>query len=127
MLKINDSKRKNGLIKIIITIGLRIIDFPSDWSCIASLVILSIGRNRGQFLKQIIWSMVYVALYSLVYILAIDMTYGIIQLGVVIDIMPLALYNGKKSPNEKLNKIMKWSFYIYYPLHLLIIGLIGLL
>ncbi|MBO5298938.1 MAG: hypothetical protein J6B51_02525, partial [Clostridia bacterium] len=36
----------------------------------------------------------------------------------------LLMYNGKRGKNQTANKIMKWSFYIYYPLHLFIIGLI---
>ena len=45
---------------------------------------------------------------------------------VIISIIPLSLYNGKKSDNEKINKVMKWAFYIYYPLHLLVLGIICL-
>ena len=32
----------------------------------------------------------------------------------------------KKCSNLKINKIMRWFFYIYYPLHLLVLGIIGL-
>ena len=91
-----------------------------------SLLVLSIGTNRGKPLKQIIWSMFYVSLYTLVYSLTLNVIYGILQLGVIISIIPLSLYNGKKSDNEKINKVMKWAFYIYYPLHLLVLGIIGL-
>lgn len=34
----------------------------------------------------------------------------------------ILLYNGKKGPS---NKAIQWSFYIYYPLHLLILGIIS--
>ena len=68
----------------------------------------------------------YVFLYSLVYFFAIDKLYGIIQMAVVISIPVIYLYNGQTRKNEKVNKFMKWFFYIYYPLHLAIIGVINL-
>lgn len=127
MLMVNDSLKINKYLKVLLIVLLAIIAFPSDWSCIASLVILSIATNRNQPIKQIIWSMFYVTLYALIYAFFIDTLYGIIQLGVVLALIPLLFYNGKKSNNDKVNKVMKWFFYIYYPLHLLILGIIGLI
>ena len=49
-----------------------------------------------------------------------------IQLCVVLAIPLLALYNGKRGKNPAVNKVMKWLFYIYYPLHLAVIGFIQL-
>ena len=66
----------------------------------------------------------YVAIYSAVYFFSIDKIYGILQMSVVLAIPVLLMYNGKRGKNQTANKIMKWSFYIYYPLHLFIIGLI---
>lgn len=127
MLMVNDSSKINKYLKVLLIVLLAILAFPSDWSCIASLVILSIATNRNQPIKQIIWSMFYVTLYTVIYAVFIDTLYGIIQLGVVLALIPLLFYNGKKSNNDKVNKVMKWFFYIYYPLHLLVLGIIGLL
>lgn len=126
MLMVNDSNKLKNWQKIIIVILLCAFAFPADWSSIAALVILSIGSNRGKPLKQLLWSLFYIGIYALVYIFALDLWYGLIQLGVVFALIPLYFYNGKKSSNEKINKIMKWAFYIYYPLHLLIFGIIGI-
>ena len=49
---------------------------------------------------------------------------NLVQLGVFLAIPPLALYNGEKGYGGKAVNIF---FYIYYPLHLLIIYLIKLL
>lgn len=125
MLRIADSKRIKSIYKVLLVILICIITLPSDWSCIAALCIMAIGTNRGGFQKQMSWMIFYVALYSLVYFFAIDKAYGILQMGVVLSIPVIAMYNGKRGKNPKINKFMKWFFYIFYPLHLFVIGLIN--
>lgn len=127
MLIVNDSEKISKKLKPLIIILLCVLAFPSDWSCIASLFILSIGANRGNPKKQILWCLIYAVLYATIYFIFIDKIYGIIQLGVVLSIPVIYFYNGKRGANAKVNKFMKWFFYLYYPLHLLIIGLILLL
>ena len=53
-----------------------------------------------------------------------NLTYAALQLSVVLSIPVLALYNGKRGPNPAFNAFMKWFFYIYYPLHLALIGVL---
>ena len=125
MLRIVDSKRIKSIYKVLFVILICIITLPSDWSCIAALCIMAVGTNRGDFRKQMSWMIFYVALYSLVYFFAIDKAYGILQMGVVLSIPVIAMYNGKRGKNPKINKFMKWFFYIFYPLHLFVIGLIN--
>lgn len=125
MLRIADSKRIKSIYKVLLVILICIITLPSDWSCIAALCIMAIGTNRGDFHKQMSWMIFYVALYSLVYFFAIDKAYGILQMGVVLSIPVIAMYNGKRGKNPKINKFMKWFFYIFYPVHLFVIGLIN--
>ena len=125
MLRIADSKRIKSIYKVLLVILICIITLPSDWSCIAALCIMAVGTNRGDFRKQMSWMIFYVALYSLVYFFAIDKTYGILQMGVVLSIPVIAMYNGKRGKNPKINKFMKWFFYIFYPVHLFVIGLIN--
>lgn len=126
MLFVNDSTKLKEWQKVLIILLLCVASFPCDWSCIGSLVVLSIGSNRGKPLKQIIWSLVWVSCYAVVYIFALDMVYGFIQFGVVLVIPFLALYNGMKSKYPMVNKVMRYFFYIFYPLHLLVLGIIGL-
>ncbi|WP_294903398.1 TraX family protein [uncultured Eubacterium sp.] len=125
MLRIADSKRIKSIYKVLLVILICIITLPSDWSCIAALCIMAVGTNRGDFRKQMSWMIFYVALYSLVYFFAIDKAYGILQMGVVLSIPVIAMYNGKRGKNPKINKFMKWFFYIFYPVHLFVIGLIN--
>ena len=124
LLCINDAKRLRTGVKVFLVLAVCLVAFPADWSCIASLCVLSIGANRGNAGKQIAWCMLYAAIYAAVYALALDLLYGLLQLCVVLSVPLIGLYNGRRGANPRLNRIMKWGFYIYYPLHLLIIGIL---
>jgi hypothetical protein len=124
MLRVANSEKIKSGMKIILVLMICVVSLPADWSCIASLSIMAIGTNRGDFRKQMLWMTFYVAIYSVVYFFALDKLYGLIQMAVVLAIPVIMMYNGQRGSNPKINKIMKWFFYIYYPLHLFIIGFI---
>ena len=88
---------------------------------------MAIGASRGNFKAQMSWMILYVTIYSLVYFFALDKVYGLMQMAVVLSIPVIYLYNGKRGKNPKMNKFMKWLFYLYYPVHLLIIGVLRIL
>ncbi len=119
-LVIMDSQRLRQWMKTVLLILICLITFCSDWSCIAVLAIVAIGQNRGDFKKQMIGMVFYVSLYAIVYFLFINRVYGVIQMFVVLTIPLLKAYSGKRGEW----KGMKWLFYIYYPLHLVVCGLI---
>ena len=122
MLRVAYSEKIKENIKPVLVILICLITFPSDWSCIASLCILAIGTNRGNFKKQMLWMVFYVAMYATVYFFALDKIYGLIQMAVVLAIPVMMLYSGQRGSSTRINNTMKWLFYIYYPLHLFIIG-----
>lgn len=97
-----------------------VITFCADWSCIAVLAIVQISENRGNFKRQMIGMMVCVAMYALVYVLFIDPVYGVIQMFTALTIPLLARYNGEKGSARG----GRWLFYVYYPLHLIVCGII---
>lgn len=119
---VNSKKIESNLMKVLFVILICLISFPSDWSCVASLCILAFGTNRGKLKTQVLRMIFYVAIYAMVYFFAIDKMYGLLQMAVVISIPIIMMYNGKRGDNERVNRIMKWLFYLYYPLHLFIIG-----
>ena len=124
MLRIAYSEKIKSHIKPLLIILICLITLPSDWSCIASLCILAFGTNKGNLKKQMLWMIFYVAIYSIVYFFALDKIYGLIQLAVILAIPIIMTYNGKRGSSRAANTVMKWFFYIYYPLHLFVIGLI---
>lgn len=119
MLQAADSPRIPDKTKPLVVLLICLITFPSDWSCIASLCILAFGTNRGNFRAQMLWMVFYVGLYSAVYFFALDPVYALVQMAVVLAIPVLKRYNGQRGPGGPWRK---WFFYIYYPLHLLILG-----
>ena len=122
MLRVVHSPRiSSNWIKVLLVFLICIVTFPSDWSCVASLCILAMGTNRENFRAQMGWMVFYVAIYSAVYFFAIDRVYGLLQMAVVLSVPILRRYNGQRGSSSPA---MKWLFYLYYPLHLLVIGCI---
>lgn len=122
-LVIMNSTRLKEWMKMVLLIGICVITFCSNWSCIAVLAIIAIGQNRGNFKKQMTGMVFYVAFYAIIYFLFIDKIYGIIQMFVVLTIPFLKSYNGERGKW----KGMKWFFYIYYPLHLIVCGILRIM
>lgn len=120
---IYDSSKLKHWQKLIMIFGIAMISFCSDWSSIAVLAILQIGINRGNFKKQMSGMLLCVCIYAIVYIIFIHPIYGVIQMFVALAIPLLKSYNGKVGKW----KGMKWFFYIYYPLHLCICGIIRII
>lgn len=123
LLYIHDKTTWKPWQKVLITIIICLITFPSDWSCIATLAILAIGTNRGNFKKQMMLMMFFAGMYAIVYFIFIDKIYAMIQLGTCLTIPLLRLYNGKRGTMKGIGKL----FYVYYPLHLFICGIIRIL
>ena len=124
MLRVEYSERiRSAWLKTLLICLICVVSFPGDWSCTASVLVLSFGTNRGHWLKQTLWLIFYVGVFGFLFP-PVNVTYAFVDLSVVLSIPILALYNGKRGPNPAFNAFMKWFFYVYYPLHLLILGLL---
>ena len=106
--------------KWLLIILINIITFSSDWSSIAVMAILSMYSNRGNLKKQMISMCFWISIYAVISYLFVSKTYGLITLAVILVYPLLKMYNGEKGKA----KWMKWFFYLYYPLHLVIIGIL---
>jgi len=120
LLRIHSNEKTASWLKFVLTILICLASFPSDWSCVASMAILYMGVSRGDFKKQMVWLMVWSAVYALVYFLFLDRLYGLLQLGTCLTIPLLRRYNGQRGRWKGMGKL----FYVYYPLHLALLGLL---
>lgn len=100
-----------------------ILTFPSDWSCVAAMAVLFLGIHHGNFRAQMMWILVWTAVYALVYFLFLDKVYGLIQLFTCLCIPLLKRYNGQRGNWKVMGKV----FYAYYPAHLAALGFLRLL
>lgn len=119
----NSQKINRNSIKIILIFLICALNIPSDWSFIASLCVLALGTSYGNFKLQM-RRLIFMTLYATAYCVLIGGWYGLLQLAMVLCVPILMLYNGKRGKTPQVNRVMKWLFYIYYPLHLFVIGLI---
>ncbi len=106
--------------KWLLIILINLITFSSDYSCISVMAILSMYSNKGNLKKQFISMSFWILIYAVISYLFVSKVYGLITIGVILVYPLLNAYNEKKG---KL-KWMKWFFYLYYPLHLILIGIL---
>ena len=110
-------------VKFLLLVPILAVSFPADWSCVAVVAILYLWAKRASFSRRMLWMMLWTASYALIYVLFIDKVYGVLQLCTALSIPLLWLYNGQRGRW----KGMKWFFYVYYPAHLVLIGVLRLL
>lgn len=104
--------------KVLLVIGCCVLAMACDWALFGVLYVLAFGLNRANFKRQAAW-------FSAVTVFmvtgsAIMSTEQLFQVGVLLSLPLLYLYNGKRGGYAW----SKWAFYVFYPLHLLILGLI---
>ena len=109
--------------KFLLVILVCVITLPSDWSCVAAMAIFFIGANHGNFRRQMLWLAVWSIPYAIVYYFCIDKVYALVQLCTCLSIPLLRLYNGERGKWKGMSKL----FYVYYPAHLALIGVLRLL
>ena len=114
------SKRLPQWGKIALVVLICFVTFPSDWSTVAAMCPVYLYLYRGDFKKQSIALLVWTAIYAAVYFIFIDKVYGLLQMCTLLSLPILSRYNGERGNW----KGMKWLFYIYYPAHLAVIGVI---
>lgn len=122
-------KVNNKALKWLAIIGLCLLSVPGDWPIFGIVMCLIFYIHRDSFKKQCIgitilaFSMVLFILLSL-FEIEVDITKALLQscyqLAVILSLPILYFYNGERGGN----KYSGWVFYIFYPLHLLILALI---
>jgi hypothetical protein len=92
--------------------------YTANWNFVAVLWIVALGLFRGNFKRQMI---AFCAVGIFVHLAIVYYRFGFAhwyQLGIFLAIPLLAMYNGKLG---KKSKVMAYSFYVFYPAHLLLL------
>lgn len=117
---------KNQTLKSLALTGLMLVSCLGDWMLFDVIFSLIFWTNRGDFRAQAqnfaFAATGMVLLMTLMDLLAGEAVTGeLFQFGVLLCLPILSRYDGRRGGR----KSSKWDFYIFYPAHLLIIGLIA--
>lgn len=121
LLKVWDTATFEVWFKALITMAACLLTVTSDWSCAAPLAILMVGRNQGNFDRQMLWLMAITTSYSVAFFIFNNPTYGIVHMACWFTVPLLSLYDGQRGKYRWLGSF----FYVYYPAHMFLIGLIS--
>ncbi len=123
-------------LKLLLLGGLILLAAPGDWGTSGVLMILTFEFYYGAFPQQAFAYILLVLLdmnvlhlftgptFSLLYEGTLDLTmwtYGAENLGLFLPLLLLRQYNGQRGRHSLGGK---WLFYVYYPAHLIVLGLI---
>ncbi len=111
---------KNIFLKILSALIFIYLASFGDWGAYAPIWILGFYVFRGNLHLQILPYLI-VSLYIIITSVGKHIATPIMMSGVLLFIPLIYLYNGK---GGKKNAFNKWFFYIIYPLHLFLIGII---
>lgn len=117
---------KNQYLKYLSIIAICFLVTPGDWDLIAILWILNFGINHDNVKERNKWFIIinlFMIVSSVVFCILSNINWyqQLFQSGVFLALPLLYAYNGKRGKGGQFNK---WVFYIFYPLHLLILGII---
>lgn len=90
----------------------------TDYGYLGLLMVMCFYLFRGKkpliFLSQAL-------INSVIYMMRANITTIPVQVFAIFALIPIFLYNGKKGPS---GKVLQYGFYAFYPVHLLVIGIV---
>lgn len=121
-LTIAHHKKLNFYTKGLLILACCMAAYTANWNYIAVLWIVSFGVFRDQFDKKVV---AYVAIGFFLYVLPGIQEHGMAvsyRIGFLMAIVFFYLYN--RQPGKR-NAFIKWGFYWFYPVHLLLLLLLS--
>ena len=117
----------NSILKVISMMVIFLLAMVGDWSVFAIMWILIFSYNKDNQKKQMVWygfSTLFAIMYEPAYLILNGVPLRIwpfFQIGLLLAIPLLLCYNNQHGGN----RLTKWFFYLFYPLHLIIISVIA--
>lgn len=105
--------------KVLLIVLCCLLAYSADWNYIAVLWILGFGVFHGSFRKQLLTFCCVAVLYMMQPLVYNHCLPSVSRLGIFFVIPLLFFYNGQRGLRHK--QLIKWGFYWFYPLHLLIL------
>lgn len=114
----------NPLLRTLAGVGLCLLSLPGDWMFFDILFTLVFWENRGNFRRQAqAFSILAVFMVFFAAASAGHLFYHqLFQAGIFLSLPILSLYSGERGGGRH----SKWAFYIFYPAHLLVLGILEL-
>ena len=125
MLVVTD-RIKSQIIKEMAVALFMLISVFSDWGLLGPLMVWIFYMNKGNKIKQIRGYLMIICIQmicTVIFLICNTQNWyeGICQLGIFLMLLLLHFYNGEPGRKTVVNK---WVFYVFYPLHLILIWLI---
>ncbi|MGI6746198.1 MAG: TraX family protein [Acutalibacteraceae bacterium] len=115
------SKYRNKTLQLLFILFCCILAYNSDWSYIAVLWIVFFYRFRSNLKAQLIaFISIGLAFYALPQFILSEFS-DVYVFGFLLAVPFILLYSGRRG---KKSALTKWSFYIFYPLHLIILSVL---
>lgn len=118
--------KANTFVKVIGVIIISLLACYGDWMFFTVLWIIGFGMNRGNIKRQFICYYIIAFVEMSVFFIPVlagrtPLSNVIWQFGILIPPLIILLYNGKKGAG---GKAFRYFYYWFYPVHLLIIGIL---
>ncbi|MGN0551834.1 MAG: TraX family protein [Oscillospiraceae bacterium] len=121
-LKVVHSEKLKKPVKVLLVFGICILSTIGDWFFFPIIWALLLDKFRGNFKKQAIaFAVSSAVLMTGMIARGGDFLQNSFQYGVLLALIPLYFYNGQKGRSGKFNK---WFFYVFYPVHMLLLGVL---
>ncbi|ARP50436.1 MULTISPECIES: TraX family protein [Caproicibacterium] len=119
---------KGPVPKMLAVAGCMLATLVGDWPLFCVAFTLVFWLERGQFYRQAAGFAAAAVLMALFYASdnatqAVSPRWFFLQLCVLLALFPLSRYNGTRG-DERHPKCSKWGFYIFYPAHLFLLGIL---
>lgn len=115
------SESLNQPIKAIMLMIIFVLSLIGDWLFFAIVWIMIFDKYHGNIKKQLLFFVISAVIMNSLFIVIMPLKEVLFQYGILIAAAPLYFYNGKRGRGGRFNK---WFFYVFYPLHMAVLGFI---